>query len=112
MADHVANVVDRVEEYRILLRDILAVNGTLVAQRQNEDMQKVGEASNRQAEEARKISAWAAILFAPSIITGIYGMNFHNMPELGWQFGYPVAVGLMLVVAVTLYVIFRARKWL
>ncbi len=112
VADHVANVVDRVEEYRILLRDILAVNGTLVAQRQNEDMQKVGEASNRQAEEARKISAWAAILFAPSIITGIYGMNFHNMPELGWQFGYPVAVGLMLVVAVTLYVIFRARKWL
>jgi magnesium transporter len=112
VADHVANVVDRVEEYRILLRDILTVNGTLVAQRQNEDMQKVGEASNRQAEEARKISAWAAILFAPSIISGIYGMNFHNMPELSWQFGYPVAVGLMLVVGATLYVIFRARKWL
>jgi magnesium transporter len=112
VADHVANVVDRVEEYRILLRDILAVNGTLVAQRQNEDMQKVGEASNRQAEEARKISAWAAILFAPSIITGIYGMNFHNMPELGWQFGYPIAVGLMLVVGGTLYVVFRKRKWL
>lgn len=112
VADHVANVTDRIEEFRILLRDILTVNGTLVAQRQNEDMQKVGEASNRQAEEARKISAWAAILFAPSIISGIYGMNFHNMPELGFQFGYPLALGLMVVVAVTLFVIFRKLKWL
>jgi magnesium transporter len=112
VADHVASVTDRVEEFRTLLRDILTVNGTLVAQRQNDDMQKVGEASNRQAEEARKISAWAAILFAPSIISGIYGMNFHNMPELSWEYGYPAAIGLMLAVGGTLYFIFRRRKWL
>ena len=112
VADHVANVTDRVEEYRTLLRDILTVNGTLVAQRQNEDMQKVSEASNQQAVEARKISAWAAILFAPSIITGIYGMNFHAMPELSWQYGYPLAIGLMVVVSGTLFVIFRKLRWL
>ncbi|MET0992476.1 MAG: magnesium and cobalt transport protein CorA [Lacisediminihabitans sp.] len=112
VADHVASVTDRVEEFRILLRDILTVNGTLVAQRQNEDMQRVTEASNRQAIETRKISAWAAILFAPSIISGIYGMNFRIMPELDWRFGYPVAIGLMLGVAVTLYAIFKGKKWL
>jgi len=112
VADHVASVTDRVEEFRILLRDILTVNGTLVAQRQNEDMQRVTEASNRQAIETRKISAWAAILFAPSIISGIYGMNFRIMPELDWRFGYPVAIGLMLAVAVTLYAIFKGKKWL
>ncbi|MET4783019.1 magnesium and cobalt transport protein CorA [Glaciihabitans sp. UYNi722] len=112
VADHVAHAVDRIEEFRILLRDILTVNATLVAQRQNEDMQKVGEASNRQAEEARKISAWAAILFAPSIITGIYGMNFRLMPELSWQFGYPIAILLMLVVGATLYAIFKKKHWL
>lgn len=112
VADHVVSTTDRVDEFRTLLRDILTVNATLVAQRQNEDMQQVTLSSNKQAEEARKISAWAAILFAPSIITGIYGMNFHNMPELSWVWGYPAAIGLMLVVGVTLYVIFRKRKWL
>ncbi|MCU1524475.1 MAG: transporter [Microbacteriaceae bacterium] len=112
VADHVAHVVDRIEEFRILLRDILTVNATLVAQRQNEDMQKVSEASNRQAVETRKISAWAAILFAPSIVSGIYGMNFAVMPELNWAVGYPLAILLMLVVSGGLYVIFKKLHWL
>ena len=112
VADHVAHVTERVDEFRILLRDILTVNATLVAQRQNEEMQETTEANNRQTEETRKISAWAAILFAPSIISGIYGMNFRIMPELRWAFGYPFAIGLMLVVGVGLYVIFRKLRWL
>ena len=112
VADHVAHVTERVDEFRILLRDILTVNATLVAQRQNEEMQETTEANNRQTEETRKISAWAAILFAPSIISGIYGMNFRIMPELGWLFGYPFAIGLMLVVGIGLYVIFRKLRWL
>lgn len=110
--DHVLHVDERIEEFRQLLRDILTVNGTLVAQRQNEEMRQVGEASNRQAEETRKISGWAAILFAPSLIGGIYGMNFANMPELDWPLGYPFALGLMLVVSLTLYFVFKKRKWL
>ena len=112
VADHVVSVNERVEEFRILLRDILTVNGTLVGQRQNTDMQKVGEAANRQAEEARKISAWAAILFAPSLVTGVYGMNFQSMPELDWAFGYPVALVVMLAASVTLFAIFKSRRWL
>jgi magnesium transporter len=112
VADHVAHVTDRIEEFRILLRDILTVNATLVAQRQNDDMQKVGEASNRQAVEARKISAWAAILFAPSLVTGIYGMNFRGMPELDWSFGYPVALLLMLAVSGSLFAVFKKAHWL
>jgi magnesium transporter len=112
VADHVVHVNERIDEFRTLLRDILTVNATLVAQRQNDDMQKVGVAANRQAEEARKISAWAAILFAPSLVTGIYGMNFQIMPELDWRFGYPVAVLLMAVVSGTLWKVFRSRHWL
>ena len=112
VADHVAHVNERIDEFRILLRDILTVNATLVAQRQNEDMQKITESSNRQAGEARKISAWAAIFFAPTLVSGVYGMNFALMPELDWVFGYPAALGLMVVLAGALFVVFRRRHWL
>jgi magnesium transporter len=112
VADHVAHVNERIDEFRILLRDILTVNATLVAQRQNDDMQKVTESSNRQAVEARKISAWAAILFAPSLVTGIYGMNFTFMPELDLAWGYPVALILMAGVSGALFVAFKKLKWL
>ena len=63
---------------------MLTVNATLVAQQQNEEMKNLAEAANVQNEEVKKISAWAAILFAPTLIGTIYGMNFEHMPELGW----------------------------
>lgn len=112
VADHVAIVNERVDGFRSTLRDILAVNATLVAQRQNEDMKILSEASNRQNEEVKKISAWAAIFFAPTVIAGIYGMNFDFMPELHWQFGYWIALGVMVVAMTSLYVIFKKRGWL
>ena len=112
VADHVVHVTERVDEFRTLLRDILTVNGTLVAQRQNTDMQKVGVLANRQAEEARKISGWAAILFAPSLVTGVYGMNFRFMPELDAAWGYPLAIIVMVAVSATLFTIFRLKHWL
>ena len=65
-----------------------------------------------QGEQVKKISGWAAILFAPSLIGSIYGMNFVHMPELQWEFGYPFAIALMLASSVTLYVVFKTRKWL
>ena len=65
VADHVAQVTERVEGFRLQLRDILTVNATLVAQRQNEEIRELTEASIAQGEEVKKISAWAAILFAP-----------------------------------------------
>lgn len=112
VADHVVHVNERIEEFRVLLRDILTVNGTLVAERQNSEMQRVGEASNQQAIETRKISAWAAILFAPSLIGSVYGMNFDVMPELQWAFGYPFALGLMVGSSAVLYGVFRKLGWL
>jgi magnesium transporter len=112
VADHVTVAVERIENYRSQLRDILTVNATLVGQRQNEEMQAMTEASFAQSEEVKKISSWAAILFAPSLVGGVYGMNFTHMPELQWRYGYPLALLLMLGLSVTLYVIFKRRGWL
>ena len=112
IADHVLQDRERVEEFRGLLRDILAVNTSLQAQRQNEEAQRLSAASNTQAEQARRISGWAAILFAPSLVGSIYGMNFAFMPELDQVWGYPAALALMAGSSITLYVIFKRRGWL
>ncbi|WP_026554526.1 CorA family divalent cation transporter [Arthrobacter sp. 35W] len=98
VADHVAHASVRVSELRDALSQILSVNSTLVAQRQNEDM--------------KKISGWAAILFEPTLIGAIYGMNFDNMPELHWAFGYPLALGSMVAFGLVLYAVFRFKKWM
>ncbi len=71
--DHALRVIERVEAFRELLSGILSVNLTLVSLGQN--------------EEVKKISAWAAILFAPTLVGTVYGMNFDYMPELHWFFG-------------------------
>src|SRR3712207_213463 len=94
------------------LRDILTVNATLVAQRQNEEIRELTEASIAQGEEVKKISAWAAILFAPTLVGTVYGMNFRDMPELSWHLGYPFALLLMLGVSLALYVVFKRRDWI
>ena len=58
------------------------------------------------------ISAWGAIIIAPAVITGIYGMNFRHMPELKWSFGYPLAIGVILLICFALYRYFRRIGWL
>ena len=75
-------------------------------------MRSLTEASYNQNEEVKKISAWAAILFAPTLIGTVYGMNFKHMPELGWVGGYPFAVALMAGVCGVLYLVFKRRDWL
>ena len=112
VADHVAEVTERVDGFRQVLQDILAVNATLVTQQQNEEMKSLTEASFEQNEEIKKISAWAAILFAPTLVGTIYGMNFTHMPEVNWRLGYPFAILLMAMVCVGLFVVFRRRGWL
>jgi magnesium transporter len=96
--DHLLRAVQQADQFRELLTSILEANLTQVSVRQNEEM--------------RKISAWAAILAVPTLLAGIYGMNFKNMPELHWQYGYPIAIGLMIAISVGLYVFFRRIEWL
>ncbi|MFJ3892211.1 magnesium and cobalt transport protein CorA [Streptomyces sp. NPDC090083] len=112
VADHVTHTSEQVDGFRQALTDILTVNATLVTQEQNAEMRALAEAGFEQNEEIKKISAWAAILFAPTLVGTIYGMNFEQMPELNWSLGYPFAIGLMGVVCTGLYVIFKRRDWL
>ena len=110
--DHVLRVGERADFFRVLLQNALTVHSTLVTQQQNDEMRRLSEASLAQNEEVKRISAWAAILFAPTLIGTIYGMNFDYMPELGWRVGYPLAVLAMVGMGGVLYMIFKRRHWL
>jgi len=110
--DHTLRVVGRVDAFRGLLQNALAVHAALVAQQQNEEMRHLTEAGYRQNEQVKRISAWAAILFAPTLVATIYGMNFRHIPEYGWTLGYPFALLAMVVMGVILYAVFKYRHWL
>jgi magnesium transporter len=112
VSDHAERVVERADGFRALLQNLLSVQTSLVAQQQNDEMRSLTVSSLDQNEEVKKISAWAAILFAPTLVGTIYGMNFHQIPELRWRFGYPFALGLMLATSLTLYAVFKHRDWL
>ncbi|HEU5142680.1 MAG TPA: magnesium and cobalt transport protein CorA [Solirubrobacterales bacterium] len=96
--DHLRRVSGRIAAFRELLGSALQANLTQVSVRQNEDM--------------RKISAWVAILAVPTMIAGVYGMNFEQMPELEWRFGYPAVLAVIAVVCLLLYRRFRRAGWL
>ncbi|MGL5858560.1 MAG: magnesium and cobalt transport protein CorA [Angustibacter sp.] len=96
--DHLMQVTDHIETYDRLLSDILSAHLTRVSVQQNDDM--------------RRISAWVAIAAVPTMIAGIYGMNFEHMPELRWRLGYPLALLLMLSACAGLYRAFKRAGWL
>jgi magnesium transporter len=96
--DHLLRVTEEIEGFRERLSGMLNVNLTLVGVRQN--------------DQNKKISAWAAIVAVPTVIAGIYGMNFQYMPELSWPFGYPLALAVMALICVVLYVAFKRAEWL
>jgi magnesium transporter len=124
--DHVLAVAGQADTFRATLQNALTVHSTLTTQKQNDEMRRISEASLaladdtrklsetsiKQGDEVKKISAWAAILFAPTLIGTVYGMNFDDMPELHWQFGYPAAILGMLAMGGILYGVFRHNKWL
>ncbi|KJF20870.1 transporter [Rhodococcus sp. ACPA4] len=112
VTDHATTVVEQADGFRQLLGNILTVNATLVSQNQNEEMRNLTQASYAQNEEIKKVSAWAAILFAPTLIGTVYGMNFDDIPELHWQLGYPFALSMMVLTCGSLYTIFKRRGWL
>ena len=96
--DHTLKVVGQLDGFRDMLTSVLEANLTQISVRQNDDM--------------RKISAWVAIAAVPTMIAGIYGMNFQNMPELRWSFGYPLAIGVMAIICLLLYRQFKRAGWL
>jgi magnesium transporter len=98
VADHAARIDDQVGSFASLLASALQANLTQVSLRQNEDM--------------RRISAWVAIIAVPTAVAGIYGMNFEHMPELGWRYGYPTVLAVILAACIILFWRFRRAGWL
>ena len=98
VTDHLMREREQLESFSDLLTSVLQANLAQVTVRQNSDM--------------RRISAWVAIIAVPTMIAGIYGMNFEHMPELGWTFGYPLVVGVMLTACSGLYAYFKKVGWL
>ncbi|MFH8801699.1 magnesium/cobalt transporter CorA [Streptomyces sp. NPDC017936] len=98
VGDHLTRVNDSVEGLDRLVSDILSAHLAQTSVRQNDDM--------------RKISAWAAMAAVPTMIAGIYGMNFEHMPELRWVWGYPAVIVVMAVLEMSLYRLFKHRGWL
>jgi len=98
IADHVVRVNETVETLDTLLSTAFEAHLARISVDQNEDM--------------RKISAWVAIAAVGTLVAGIYGMNFEHMPELGWEYGYPGALLLMLGLSVLLYRLFKKSGWL
>ncbi|HEY0636747.1 MAG TPA: magnesium/cobalt transporter CorA [Pseudonocardiaceae bacterium] len=96
--DHLTTVAERVNSYDELLTNLVNAVLAKITVQQNTDM--------------RKISSWVAIAAVPTMIAGIYGMNFEHMPELGWRYGYGMVMALIAIVCVTLYRVFRRNKWL
>ncbi|MHA7958014.1 magnesium/cobalt transporter CorA [Streptomyces sp. L500] len=98
VSDHLARANESVEGLDRLLSDILSAHLAQMGVQQNDDM--------------RKISAWAAMAAVPTMIAGVYGMNFTHMPELRQPWGYPVVVALMAGLVAWLYRLFKRRGWL
>ncbi|MET8331520.1 magnesium and cobalt transport protein CorA [Streptomyces sp. NPDC005181] len=98
VADHLARVTEQITSFDALLDSILQAHLAQVTVAQNEDM--------------RKITAWAAIIAVPTMVCGIYGMNFDHMPELRWTYGYPLVIGVMAAACLVLHRTFRRNGWL
>jgi magnesium transporter len=98
VSEHVIRVTELADNIRDLLTSLLEV--------------RVSQVANRLNEITKKISAWAGIILVPTLIAGIYGMNFEHMPELAWRLGYPGAIGAMLLSGIILYTVFKRRGWL
>jgi magnesium transporter len=96
--DHLLRVIEEVNGFNSLLTSMLDANLAQVTMQQNQDM--------------RRISAWVAMLAVPTMVAGIYGMNFEHMPELKWRIGYPLVMVVMATICLIMFLRFRASGWL
>ena len=98
VSDHLLRAKEQIAAFDELLNSILQAHLAQVTVAQNEDM--------------RKITAWAAVIAVPTMVCGVYGMNFDRMPELHWKFGYPLVMGVIAAACGVLYRGFRRNGWL
>ncbi|MFJ3227482.1 magnesium and cobalt transport protein CorA [Streptomyces sp. NPDC086783] len=98
VSDHLLRVTEQIAAFDELLNSILQAHLAQVTVAQNEDM--------------RKITAWAAVVAVPTMVCGVYGMNFDHMPELHWRYGYELIIGVISVACLALYRGFRRNGWL
>jgi len=96
--DHLHRIHMTIEGIRDMMATAIQVNLGMISLSEN--------------EVTKKLAAWAAIIAVPTMVAGIYGMNFEHMPELKWEYGYPIVIGLMAIVDVYLYTRFRKARWL
>lgn len=96
--DHLVTVTERVAGFDELLTSLVNASLAKITMRQNNDM--------------RKITSYAAMISVPTMIAGIYGMNFDHMPELHWQYGYPVVLLVIATICGVLFRVFRRNQWL
>ena len=98
ISDHLQRLNQTIESIRDTIATAIAVNLSMISLQENETM--------------KRLAAYGALVAVPTMIAGIYGMNFHNMPELGWQYGYVVTIGLMVGIDAYLFHRLRKAKWL
>ncbi|MGW2822520.1 magnesium and cobalt transport protein CorA [Streptomyces sp. NPDC001443] len=98
VSDHLLRATEQIASFDELLNSILQAHLAQVTVAQNEDM--------------RKITAWAAVIAVPTMVCGVYGMNFDHMPERHWQFGYPLVLAVIAVACRALHRGFRRNGWL
>jgi magnesium transporter len=98
VADHLARVADTIDGLETLLTAAFEAHLAQITIRQNDDM--------------RKISAAVGLVAAPTLVAGVYGMNFSHMPELGWGFGYPMALLMMAASSLAVFIVARRSGWL
>jgi magnesium transporter len=105
MGEYFRDVFDHLQRLHATLEGIRDMQTTAI-------QVNLGMISLNETEVTKKLAAWAAIIGVPTMIAGIYGMNFKNMPELEWAWGYPVSIAIMVAIDIWLYFQFKKTKWL
>jgi len=105
MGEYFRDVFDHLQRLHATIEGIRDMQTTAI-------QVNLGMISLNETEVTKKLAAWAAIIGVPTMIAGIYGMNFKNMPELEWIWGYPVSVAIMVAIDIWLYFQFKKTKWL
>ena len=96
--DHLERLDQSIDNLRDMLSTVVSVNLALISLQEN--------------EVTKRLASYAALIAVPTLIVGVYGMNFEHMPELGWRYGYPFVLGGIVLIDVWLFSRFRKAKWL